>query len=963
MPVEPNPETPTRRPLPTLPSAPPRAPFPVAMAVIPVVLSLTMWLVTGSALVLVFAALGPLAALANVADGWRQRRRATRRDAAAFQRELAAWRAEVDALHAATRARLARARPSVEGAHDALSVVTDWHGEPAELPIVIGLAEVRAADIAGEVPTAAAEDALGVELAADRERARRIVDASVVLDARGGVGIAGPEALARAHAREVATQIAARLSPRHWAVLAPADERWTGELPHAWRVADETAFVFEPAGSAPPGAPIVVRWVGESASESRVALLGDVASVVRIDGGGGAELLRGGPESRQLRVDALTQPEARARARALTALAERHDLMPQSARLPEALAFDELPLATHETAAHGLAAVFAVADSGPIEIDLDRDGPHALIAGTTGAGKSEALVSWVLALCASHTAREVAFVLIDFKGGSTFGQLDGVPHVAGIVTDLDAIRARRAMRGLRAELERRERLIAECGARSIAELPPGRLPRLVVAVDEYATVVTDHPELHAVFSDLAARGRSLGVHLILCTQRPTGVVREGILANVTLKIALRVTDRAESMAVLGTDSAARLAAAAHGRAILKDARGEREIHLALSDRRDVEALRRDASPRPGELQPWSDPLPAEVSRHDLDRAAGAASGAGVFAFGLLDRVELARHERAAYAPAEHGALLVTGAPRSGRTSALATLAEEAERLHPGGVIVVPPDPVEAWARLEALGTERPRPGGLIVIDDLDVLLDSFPVDQAAEFVARLGRLVRESARTGTGVVLAASRVTGATHGVVGAVSARLILRQPSREEHILAGLPSEFFTAAAPPGSGWWHGVSVQVARPDGDADRVLGDLAPRGRRVPETLHLPDQGGIAVVTARVRARAAAWRERGWAVRELSEQSAAADAGLTVRDGGVVLIGDADDWNASWALLAVARRELRFLVDASVSLTELRHLTRVRAIPPPLAAPGAADEPEEWWLVEAGEIRRVRLGEN
>ena len=949
--------------MPTPPSAPPRPPFPVAMAVIPLVLSGAMWLLTGSALVLVFAALGPLAAVANLADGWRQRRRTARRDAESFRRALAAWHAEVDRQHDTARARLARSRPSLDGDQPGLAVVSEWHRDADELPIVVGLAELRGLDIAEDGPALDIDAESREQLEVGRARAGRLRNASVVIDARGGVGIVGPRALARALARDLATQIAARLSPVRWSLVAPEEESWTRDLPHEHRHEGDAAFRFV-ATDREGGAVVVVRWAGGGDAPGDATPFGGLATVVRVDELGAAELIRGGPEARGLRVEALTQLQAQRRARGLATLAARHELAPRSALLPETLAFAELAPAHREAAGHrGLAAIFAVAESGPIAVDLDEDGPHALIAGTTGSGKSEALVSWVLALCAAYTAVELAFVLIDFKGGATFDQLAGLPHVAGVVTDLDARRAHRAMHGLRAELRRRERILAEAEARSIAEVPPGRLARLVVVVDEYAAVVTDHPELHAVFIDLAARGRSLGVHLILCTQRPTGVVREGILANVTLKLALRVTDRAESAAVLGSESAARLASAPRGRAILKDARGEREIQLALTAPRDVETVRRSASARSAELQPWSDPLPATLSRHEARRSPGAPGDGFGLVLGLVDRVERATHECALYRPADHGALLVIGAPRSGRTTVLATLAEEAQRSAPGGVVVVPAEPAEAWACLEAVLAGSGMPGRLVVMDDLDVLLESFPPEQAVEFLGRVTRLTRDAARTGTGVALAVSRLAGALHGVAGAITARLVLRQASREEHLLAGLPAASFDSAQPPGAGWWDGSAIQVARPEGDAERLLAELARRGMREPETLRVPDERGIAVVTPRVRACRAAWQARGWPVRELSELAAVPDAAVTVRDGGAVLIGDADDWNASWALLALARRELRFLVDRSVPVSELRQLTRVRAVPPPLASPSLADGVEEWWLVEGGEVRRVRLGED
>ena len=135
----------------------------------------------------------------------------------------------------------------------------------------------------------------------------------------------------------------------------------------------------------------------------------------------------------------------------------------------------------------------------------------------------------------------MSFLLADFKGGTAFDALAGVPHVTGVITDLDGAGARRAIESLRAEVRWREAAIAGAGARDILD-PRVDLPRLVVVVDEFAALLGDHPELHAVFTDVAARGRALGMHLVLGTQRAAGVIRDSLLANCPLRISLRVTD-------------------------------------------------------------------------------------------------------------------------------------------------------------------------------------------------------------------------------------------------------------------------------------------------------------------------------------------------------------------------------------------------------------------------------------
>ena len=213
-------------------------------------------------------------------------------------------------------------------------------------------------------------------------------------------------------------------------------------------------------------------------------------------------------------------------------------------------------------AASGLGAVVGAAAGGSLSVDLRADGPHGLVAGMTGAGKSELLQTLITALAVSHPPNRLAFLLVDYKGGAAFKDCVRLPHTVGLVTDLDAHLTQRALASLNAELQRRERILREAGAKDLADMESqdadGAPPSLLIVIDEFATLAKEVPDFVDGVVDVAQRGRSLGVHLLLATQRPSGVVSENIRANTNLRIALRVNEAAESSDVIGAPDAARI---------------------------------------------------------------------------------------------------------------------------------------------------------------------------------------------------------------------------------------------------------------------------------------------------------------------------------------------------------------------------------------------------------------------
>ncbi|WP_369070555.1 FtsK/SpoIIIE domain-containing protein, partial [Kineococcus terrestris] len=226
-------------------------------------------------------------------------------------------------------------------------------------------------------------------------------------------------------------------------------------------------------------------------------------------------------------------------------------------------------------------AVLGAGAGGPVVVDLAVDGPHALVAGTTGSGKSVLLRALVASLAAQAPPEAVQLVLVDYKGGAAFGALAGLPHVAGVVTDLDDQLADRVLRSLGAELRRRERLLRAAGAAALDDLPAGAavaagLPRLVVVVDEFRVLTQEVPELVDGLVRLAAVGRSLGVHLVLATQRPAGAVSPEVRANTDLRICLRVQDRADAQDVVDDPSPAAISDRRPGRGVLRRGGGALE---------------------------------------------------------------------------------------------------------------------------------------------------------------------------------------------------------------------------------------------------------------------------------------------------------------------------------------------------------------------------------------------------
>ena len=302
---------------------------------------------------------------------------------------------------------------------------------------------------------------------------------------------------------------------------------------------------------------------------------------------------------RTVLADGISRASAR---QAALRLARFEDPLANAAGLPQRISLVSLlglrsgiraERVRQEWGRNDMAAPIGWSDGEIVCLDLPDDGPHGLIAGTTGSGKSELMRCLAASLAFTASPEQLNFVLIDYKGGSAFDACAGLPHVVGLVTDLDERLGERALVCLRAELAYREQFLRNAQVSGIGELHPEQsplraaggaasagdgaapaLPRLVVVIDEFAALASELPRFLESLVDIAQRGRSLGVHLLLGTQRPAGVVSPSIRSNTNIRIGLRMLDPHDSEDVIGTPAAAAIEQGSPGRAYVRYGSGQ-----------------------------------------------------------------------------------------------------------------------------------------------------------------------------------------------------------------------------------------------------------------------------------------------------------------------------------------------------------------------------------------------------
>ena len=199
-----------------------------------------------------------------------------------------------------------------------------------------------------------------------------------------------------------------------------------------------------------------------------------------------------------------------------------------------------------------------------IDIHEKHHGPHGLVAGTTGSGKSEMLQTYILSLALNYHPTEIAFIIIDYKGGGMAESFMGLPHLAGIITNLGGNQTQRALISIKSEIKRRETVFQQAGVKHIdAYIERYRaghvtrpMPHMIIIADEFAELKKEQGDFVRELVSASRVGRSLGVHLILATQKPTGVVDDEIWGNSRFRVCLRVQDKQDSNEMIKRPDAA-----------------------------------------------------------------------------------------------------------------------------------------------------------------------------------------------------------------------------------------------------------------------------------------------------------------------------------------------------------------------------------------------------------------------
>jgi S-DNA-T family DNA segregation ATPase FtsK/SpoIIIE len=885
-------------------------------ALVPIAAGVVLWLVSGSMLALCFAALGPLMIGASALDTARNRRRERRQGDAQAELDWVAAEDQRERLHRQEREELWLRQP--DSASCLIQPPLRGAVPPdASTPIVVG-----AGSVASAVRCSGGDDARGRSF---RERCGTVEHAPIVVPIGGGICLRGPRPLTAAAARALVVQLCLRFGATQLSIVgAEPRVHGVGALPHAMR-ARRGGFRMG-IGTAEGGRvdADALIWLTSAGAEVPEG----ITTVIDIIEPGDANL-RTQQGIIAVGVECLSIGQAEAVARDL---AERGD---DADALPESVSLHELE---QPSAGRGLAATIGRGEHGDVVVDIVGDGPHAIVTGTTGTGKSELLVTWVTAIAETHGPDRVTFVLADFKGGTAFEPLRELRQVAAVITDLDDEGARRGVSSLTAELRRREGVLAAAGARDVREVS---MPRLVIVVDEFAALLAEHPDLGAVFTDVAARGRALGMHLILGTQRAAGVVRDALAANCPLRISLRVGDPADSRLVIGTDAASALpgGAGSRGLALVRRPSDHEPVpmRVALTGAADLRRVGVRWADQAAPRSPWLPALPTSLPLAEVADAAEIRSTELILGRG--DDPGLQSQPLELLRCGQDRGLVILGAPGSGRTAALrAVAAQRPDALWMSGDAEDVWDLVAVWAG----GVRRPPP--VVLCDDVDALVSSLPPEYGQLLAQRWEQVVR--AGTESTFVLTATRAAGPLVRVIDMMPRRALLRMPTRVDHLAAGGEPGTFVRARVPGRARIGDREVQFVWVPEEEISTSSQSAP-------AVWTPSCAITGVVSAGAVSVAAQ-------IREAHPQHEVIHLGIesvTMPSRSCILVADAETWQRNWSTWQRIRAEGEVLVRAEQP-ADLRQLAAVRELPP-YARPHAG---RAWSVLGAGSPRRVILPE-
>jgi len=493
----------------------------------------------------------------------------------------------------------------------------------------------------------------------------------------------------------------------------------------------------------------------------------------------------------------------------------------------------------------------------PMCLSLIEDGPHFLLSGATGSGKTETLVALVASMAASSTAQEFAFAIIDFKGGGGFMRLAGLPHCRGMSTDLDLDDVRRAFVGMSVEMRHRENILRKCAQTDISAVTTeSPVARLLIIIDEYRALCEQIPEARGIVADIAARGRALGVHLMVASQRASGAFGDDLVVNAQTRMCLTPVSDDDAHYLLGE----RVVAAGPDRQIYLRRRSAVVEHATplLVDHETLERAALNGTPaadqsasRPSPL--WFPALPTRLSSADVSAVSQRQvipNDATVL--GLRQHARTTVWLPAVYDPAEQGSLWVSGGPQSGKTSLLRQIARD-DRF---ACHVVSTEPALAWdevvSRAVALRQRIAMSGSvgpeLLIVDGVDTLLSGLPDEYRDDMYDALEVMARDGAGCGLFLVLSSSTSDAALARIARHVGEKIHVARVIRQidEPGVAGTSSSS-TGAQVSGRGFWGDDEVQFL----DPGEALEPSFSARRQLPHATEVVDLASAVVVTSQV----------------------------------------------------------------------------------------------------------------